>query len=74
MSFMDNYLTYVRQWLISHLLLALLPFQPLFTESPHGDQLLDPPSFSGALPATPSLCCVLIFSSLFIVHGLGKAA
>jgi hypothetical protein len=40
MIFVDCYLTYFRQWLITCLLLALLPFQPLFTESLCGDQLL----------------------------------
>jgi hypothetical protein len=32
-----SYLPYFRQQLITHSLLALLPFQPLFTESSHGD-------------------------------------
>jgi hypothetical protein len=64
MSFVDCYLPYFRQWLITCLLLTLLPFQLLFTESSHGDQLLAPSLFSGALSATPPLCCVLVFSSL----------
>jgi hypothetical protein len=33
MSFVDRYLPYFRQRLITHLLLALLPFQSLFTEN-----------------------------------------
>jgi hypothetical protein len=33
MSFVDLYLPYFRQQLITCLLSALLPFQPLFTES-----------------------------------------
>jgi hypothetical protein len=63
----DGYLPYFRQWLITGLLLALLPFKPLFTESLCEDQLLAPPTFSGALTAFQSLCCVLVFTSLFIV-------
>jgi hypothetical protein len=63
----DCYLSYFRQRLITCPLSAFLPFQPLFTESSCGDQLLAHP-FSGVLPATVSLCCVLVFSSLFIVQ------
>jgi hypothetical protein len=33
MSFVNRYLPYFRQWIITYPLLALLPFQPLFTES-----------------------------------------
>jgi hypothetical protein len=66
----DHYLPYFRQWLITGSLAALLPFQPLFTESSHGDQLLLlPPSLVHFLQLCP-LCCVLGFSSLFIVHFL----
>jgi hypothetical protein len=68
MSFVDCYLPYFRHWLITHLLWALLPFQPLFTEGSLTDQLLVPPCFSSALSATPPLCCVLVFNSLFIVQ------
>jgi hypothetical protein len=39
------------QWLVS-----CLPFQALFTESSHGDQLLTPPLFSGTLSALCTLC------------------
>jgi hypothetical protein len=31
MNFVDCYLPYFRQWLMTHLLSAILPFQPLFT-------------------------------------------
>jgi hypothetical protein len=34
----------------------------------HRDQFLAPPPFSGALSTTLSLCCVLVFSSLFSVQ------
>jgi hypothetical protein len=64
----DHYLPYFRLWLITLPLLALLPFQPLFTESSQGDQILPFPLFAGALSATLPLCCVLVFSSLFIVQ------
>jgi hypothetical protein len=57
MSFVDHYLPYFRQQLITCSLLALLPFQLLFTESSCRYQLLAPPHFSGALSATLSLCC-----------------
>jgi hypothetical protein len=70
MSFVDCYLPYFRQRLITGLLSAFLLFQSLFTESLHGDHLLVPPSFSGELTAPRPLCCVLVFSSLFIVYFL----
>jgi hypothetical protein len=63
----DHYLPYFRKRLVTSLLSALLPFQPLFSESLQGDQLLAPPPFSGALTIPHPLCCVLVFSSLFIV-------
>jgi hypothetical protein len=69
MSFVDCYLPYFRQQLITHLLLALLPFQPLFTKSSHKDQLLAPVPFSIVLKAPQPLCCVFLFSSLFIIQG-----
>jgi hypothetical protein len=68
MSFVDHYLPYFTQQFITHLLSTLLHFQPLFTESLCGDQLLAPPHFSGVLSATLPLCSVLVFSSLFTVH------
>jgi hypothetical protein len=46
---------------------AFLPFQPLFTESSSGDQLLAPPLFSEVLRAPHPLCCMFLFSSLFII-------
>jgi hypothetical protein len=48
--------------------LALLPFQFLFTQSSHRYQLLAHPPFPSALLVTLSLCCVLVFSFLFIVQ------
>jgi hypothetical protein len=68
MSFVDPYLPYFSQQLITCPLSALLTFQPLFTESSHGDQLLASPPFSSAFAASLFLCCVLVFSSLFIVQ------
>jgi hypothetical protein len=68
MSFVNFYLPYFRQQLITCLLSALLPFQPLFTESSHGEQLLASPPFSSVLSATLPLRCVLVFSSLFIIQ------
>jgi hypothetical protein len=70
MSFVDCYLPYFRQQLITHLLSALLPFQSLFTESSHREQLLASPSFFSVLTASFTLCYVLIFSFLFIVLAL----
>jgi hypothetical protein len=67
MSFVGHYLTYFRQPLITRPLSALLPFQHLSTESACGNQLLAPPPFSFVLTTPHPLCCVLVFSSLFIV-------
>jgi hypothetical protein len=53
---------------ITHLLLALLSFQSLFTESSHGDQLVVPPPFPGVLTAPCPFCLMFLFSSLFIVQ------
>jgi hypothetical protein len=50
MTSVHHYLPYFRQWLITHLLSAHLPFQSLFRVSLHGDQLL------ASLP--PSLMCL----------------
>jgi hypothetical protein len=61
MSFVDYYLPYFRQQLITHPLLALLPFHSVFTESSCGEWLLASFSFSSTLSATPPLCCVLVF-------------
>jgi hypothetical protein len=68
MSFVDHYLPYFMQWL-----LALLPFQALFTESLHGDQLLDPPRFSGAFNFLAPLLCAsfqfIVYSGFFWGRG-----
>jgi hypothetical protein len=66
MSFVDLYLPFFRQQLITHPLSALLPFQSLFTKSSCGDQLLAPPPFSGAaayyLPSvSPSAFAVFVY-------------
>jgi hypothetical protein len=68
MNFVDRYLPYFRQQPIARPLLALLPFQSLFTESSGGDQLLASPPFSSALTAPCLLCCMFLFSSLFIIQ------
>jgi hypothetical protein len=73
MSFVDHYLPYFRQWLTTHPLSALLPFQSLFTASSCGDQLLAPPPFSNALTSPCTLCCMFLFSSLFIILFIGGA-
>jgi hypothetical protein len=67
---LDHYLVYFRQRLITHPLSAALPFQSLFTESSHGDQLLAPSAFSGAFTTPFPLCCMFLFSSFFIVQFL----
>jgi hypothetical protein len=43
-------------------------FPAFFIESLYGDLFLDLPSFSFALIEPLALCCVLVFSSLFIVQ------
>jgi hypothetical protein len=48
---------------------SLSAFPPLFTECSCGDQVLALPLFCGALTAPCTLCCVLVFISLFIVQG-----
>jgi hypothetical protein len=73
MSFVDCYLLYFRQWFITRLLSALLPFQSFFTECSHGDQLLAPPPFSGVLTVPLPLCCLFLFSSLLIIQFFFKA-
>jgi hypothetical protein len=70
MSFVSLYLSYFRQQLITHPLSALLPFQSLLTESLLGDQLLASLHFSGVLIAPCPLCCMFLFSSLFIIQFL----
>jgi hypothetical protein len=66
MSFVDHHLPYFRQYLITRLLLVILP---LFTESLCGDQLLASPPFSHEPTAFCPFCCMFIFSSMFIVQG-----
>jgi hypothetical protein len=68
MSFVECYLPYFRQRLINCQLAALLPLQSLFTESSCVDQLLASPYFSSVLRAPCSLCCMFLFSSLFIIQ------
>jgi hypothetical protein len=49
---------YLHYFIYICLLLALFPFQPLFTEILSRDQLFAPPRFSGVLSATlsPAVC------------------
>jgi hypothetical protein len=72
MSFVDRYLPYFRQQLITFPLSACLPFQPLFTESLCGNQLLGPPQVHLEHPTPSSLCsfsvpCLLFSSWVFVV-------
>jgi hypothetical protein len=60
----DSYLPNFRDWLITHLMLALLPVQPSFTESLSGCQVLSLVHFQ--LP-TPSAVCYFLVSCLFSV-------
>jgi hypothetical protein len=67
MSFVNHYLLF--QAAAYHPpALALLPFQSLFTESSRGDQILALPPFSSVLTAPCPLCCMFLFSSLFIIQ------
>jgi hypothetical protein len=76
MSFVDHYLPYFRQWFIIGPLLAFLPFQPLFTEGSHGDQLLAFPSSPVHLQHPAPLLCVsfqfLVYSVFFFLWGRGS--
>jgi hypothetical protein len=70
MSFVDRYLHYFRQWLITCPLSVIFPFQALFTESSYGDQFLAPLPFSGVLSEflLPLLCAsfqFIVFYSVF---------
>jgi hypothetical protein len=65
MSFVDHYLPYFKQWLITHLLPALLPFQSLFMQR---SAPWSPPPFFGVLTAHHPLCCMFLFSYLFIIQ------
>jgi hypothetical protein len=64
----DHCLPYFRQCLITLPLPGHLPFQSLFTESLHGDQVLAPPSSSIVLRAPCPLCSMFLFISLFIIQ------
>jgi hypothetical protein len=66
MSFVDRYLPYFKQWLTTCPLSSLLPFQHLFTiVCSEICSLLLPPSLVSFQSSRP-LCCVLVFSLLFI--------
>jgi hypothetical protein len=71
MTFVDLYLPYFRQQLITHQLSALLPFQALFTENSCRYQHFKLPLFSSALTALCPFCCMFLFSSLYILFNLG---
>jgi hypothetical protein len=68
MSFVDHYMPYFRQWLITCPPLALLSW---YTERSHGDQLVAPPPFSSALIAPHSLysCSFSVPCLLFSFFG-----
>jgi hypothetical protein len=66
MSFVDYYLPYFRQQLITSLLLALLLFQPLFTKSSCRDQLLTSPRLLYCAFSIPPL--LLSVSFQFLVY------
>jgi hypothetical protein len=77
MSSVVCYLPYFRQWLITHLLSAFLPFLHLFTDSLGGDHLLVAPLFPGALLAIqpPLLYASFLFNlhcSDFLVFFVGQ--
>jgi hypothetical protein len=76
MSFVDRYLPYFWQQLISHLLSGPLPFSALFTESSQENQLCSPSPFSSALKAPHPLCCmsfsVSCLLSNFFLKGVGQ--
>jgi hypothetical protein len=68
MSFLDSYLPYFRQWLITCQLLAFLPFQSFVYWSSYGDQLLASPPSPVHFQSSRPLYCVLVFSFLFLVQ------
>jgi hypothetical protein len=61
----NHYLPYVKQWLITHLMLALLPLKTLFTESSQGVQLFVAPQFSST-----SAVGHLLFQAFFTERSL----
>jgi hypothetical protein len=63
----DLYLPYFRQWLITGPLLALLPFQPLFTEIRMEISSLLLPLLRYAYSTSPCLLCV---SFQFLVYSV----
>jgi hypothetical protein len=66
MIYVDRYLPYFRQWLITHPLLLLLLFQPFvyWRFAQRWAPCLSPPSLVCFQSSHP-LCCVLVFSLLF---------
>jgi hypothetical protein len=68
MSFVDRYLPYFRQQLITCLPLALLLSSLCLLKVHVEISSLLLPTSPDALSATQSLCYVLVFSSLFIVQ------
>jgi hypothetical protein len=67
MNFVECYLPYFRQQLITHPLLALLLFQPLFTESSYGDHLLASPPFITSIPLLRASFQFLVYCSGFFI-------
>jgi hypothetical protein len=62
----DHYLPYHRQWLITHPLLAFLPFQSMFNECSQGVSSLHlPPSLVCSEHSTPSAACSFSVPHLF---------
>jgi hypothetical protein len=57
-SFVNHYLPYFRKWLICCLLPAGYFCRLRLLKDHTGEQLLDPPSFFGALIAPRPLCCM----------------
>jgi hypothetical protein len=76
MSFVDPLPACFRQWLITRLLSAFLPFQPLFTKSSCSDQFLAPPLLLWcAMGDSVSLLCVsfqfLVYCSVLVFFFAG---
>jgi hypothetical protein len=64
----DCYLPCFREWLITHLLLVFLPFQHFFTDSSAEISSLPLPLSPLHFQWSHPFCCVLDYSSLFIVQ------